>query len=177
MARDKAGEAAQSRGNGMNDTDNEGLAGMAREHREKSFAVEIVPTRTPWLYKVEHEVRVTHNGFQWQAICFSAAELEKLHAVIGEHLKGRPLSSRAVDVPPVMRSSERLEKLVDQLPSKLDADWDGTNHYELHDSRGEKYFWLDVEDGIGGCETEEGKRLGLVLDIIEELSRLKGERG
>lgn len=73
--------------------------------------------------------------------------------------------------------SPKLKSLAQKLPRGLGSDWDGTNHYEL--SCGEKdYFWLMVGDGIeymgdSPCDTEAGKRLGLIMDIAEEVCRLK----
>jgi len=77
---------------------------------------------------------------------------------------------------------ELLAKLAAQLPPNLSADWRDTNHFELHDnSEGGDYFWLDLSDLLDylrqqgspemPCETEHGKRIGLVMDCIEALSK------
>ena len=52
------------------------------------------------------------------------------------------------------------------IPERAQADWDGTNHYEIADPAGETYWWLDYLDEAvkAGFQSEEGKRLGAVLD-------------
>ena len=76
---------------------------------------------------------------------------------------------------------KRLAELAAKLPDELRADWDGTNHYELTTGTGDDYWWLDVADAIGidsGVDvsaTEEGKRLGLLLDLAEAVSAAKAE--
>ena len=74
-----------------------------------------------------------------------------------------------------MKLSPRLKELLEKLPPNLQADWDGTNHYELQDPYGKEFFWLQVEEAVGDCTSEEGQRLGLVLDIIEEISKTSKE--
>jgi hypothetical protein len=71
-------------------------------------------------------------------------------------------------------SLSKLKQLAKKLPKGLHSDWDGTNHYELT-AQGKEYFWLMVGDGLGdsGCETVVGKRFGLLMDIAEEVGRLK----
>jgi len=64
-----------------------------------------------------------------------------------------------------MTQKEWLD-LVRTLPPGLRSDWDGTNHYELQTA--EEPFWLDVAEGVGHSQTEQGQRLGLVLDIVAE---------
>lgn len=54
------------------------------------------------------------------------------------------------------------------IPEDAQADWDGTNHYEVHDPVVE-WCWLDVHDVFGAAPddwsaTKDGKRLGAVLD-------------
>jgi len=49
------------------------------------------------------------------------------------------------------------------IPESAEADWDGTNHYEINDPRGEDYLWLDGTE-CQNSSTEDGKRLGAVLD-------------
>lgn len=70
-----------------------------------------------------------------------------------------------------------LLKLVEQLPKGLRSDWDCTNHYELTTSAedGEEYFWLMCREFDGDCNTEEGKRLGLLLDIAVTLKEAEKE--
>ena len=78
----------------------------------------------------------------------------------------------------------RLKELAKKLPDDayLKADWNGTNHYEMtlekpdsHESS--EYWWLTLFDynpfqnNLQG--TEPGKRIGLMMDIMEEVSRLK----
>ena len=76
----------------------------------------------------------------------------------------------------MIKEFKRLRELAKRLPNGLGSDWDGTNHYELTTPAGREYFWLMVGDGINGlenpCETEQGKRLGLIMDIAEEVCRL-----
>lgn len=72
---------------------------------------------------------------------------------------------------------ERLRQLAAKLPKGLSSDWDGTNHYEMT-SGGKEYWWLFLSDvaesfGPSPMETESGKRLGLLMDIAEEVCRLK----
>lgn len=75
----------------------------------------------------------------------------------------------------------KLRKLAERLPSKLNSDWDGTNHFELQDMGGGKdFWWLDMSSFVYGmdenpCESEEGKRLGLIMDIAAEVGRLRDE--
>lgn len=71
----------------------------------------------------------------------------------------------------------KIAALAAQLPTCLRSDWDHTNHYELTSTAPNDYFWLDVADVDfrhgSPCETEPGKKLGLIMDIAEEVSRLK----
>lgn len=69
-----------------------------------------------------------------------------------------------------------IKVIIDKLPEGLNADWDGTNHYEL--SSNEEPFWLDIRDAVlAGNKsaeaylpgTEDGKRLGLVMDAASVL--------
>jgi len=78
----------------------------------------------------------------------------------------------------------RLAALANQLPTSLRADWDGTNHYELTSKDDSNYWWLMVGEGVRGivseecpCDTEHGKRLGLIMDIAAEVARLRDEGG
>lgn len=72
---------------------------------------------------------------------------------------------------------KELCELAEKLPDKLLADWRNTNHYELTSDEVDGYWWLVVRgalprvEGKMPCETEEGKRLGLLLDIAEKLKK------
>ena len=82
--------------------------------------------------------------------------------------------------------SEKLKRLLDlasRLPDGLRADWDGTNHYEMTaptDDGG--YFWLTLDnmtyltsyDG-DASGTDDGERLGLLMDIAEALKEVEPE--
>jgi len=50
------------------------------------------------------------------------------------------------------------------IPILAAADWEGTNHYEIHDLGGADWWWLDVFDTPQDSSTNSGKRLGAVLD-------------
>jgi hypothetical protein len=74
---------------------------------------------------------------------------------------------------------KQLSELAAQLPKGLRSDWKNTNHYELHapESKGE-YFWWDLEEVQDPTEydtqsTLAGQRLGLLMDIAEEVARLR----
>jgi len=73
---------------------------------------------------------------------------------------------------------EELLTLAKQLPANLRSDWDGSNHYELQDSNpyGD-WFWAMLADGLplgaNNCESEYGKRIGLVMDCVAMLSKLE----
>jgi len=60
-----------------------------------------------------------------------------------------------------------LKELVAKLPPGLRSDWEGTNHYELTCSLPDEFWWLCLPTGSVGnvSATEEGKRLGLLMDI------------
>lgn len=70
---------------------------------------------------------------------------------------------------------EKLIELARQIPPNLDSDWRDTNHYELHDNTGREYFWLvfrDIFESVDNwCETEYGKRVGLVMDCVVQLAK------
>jgi hypothetical protein len=64
-----------------------------------------------------------------------------------------------------------IRKRLNECPIPLDAvtDYWGTDHYEIGDPRAkppESYWWLDyIDEAVkAGSHTEEGKRLGAVLD-------------
>ena len=87
---------------------------------------------------------------------------------------------------------KKLKELVATLPAGLRADWDGTNHYELQTPGGDDFYWLVIPDvfspRIGDWSTtEEGKRLGAVLDfacamraalpeLLEEVEKLRNQQ-
>jgi hypothetical protein len=66
---------------------------------------------------------------------------------------------------------KRLRELCVLIPDCISADWQNTNHYEIHSMLPREYFWLSVADVFGDpnrniCECEDGKRLGAVLDFV-----------
>lgn len=74
---------------------------------------------------------------------------------------------------------KRLLDLAKKLPKDLRADWQGTNHYELHETN--EQFWLALGDMLSEDlqklylpDQIEGQRLGLVLDIVAEVSKVFG---
>lgn len=76
----------------------------------------------------------------------------------------------------------KLIELASQLPEGLHADWRDSNHYELRcQSDGDDYWWLDLSDLFKGteihnwCESEFGKRVGLLMDIAETLKAAEPE--
>ena len=71
----------------------------------------------------------------------------------------------------------KLAALAAELPRGLQADWHETNHYELHAPHDE-YFWWDLGEVQSPreaivSETVPGQRLGLLMDIAEEVARLR----
>ena len=74
---------------------------------------------------------------------------------------------------------EQAQALVKKYnaPATLQADWDGTNHYELQTPIGGSWWWLTVQ-GIplvefgGYSSIEEGKRLGYALEAAALLPKL-----
>ena len=76
-------------------------------------------------------------------------------------------------------SLHKLKTLAAKLPEGLNSDWEDTNHYEMTSS-GKEYWWLLLADsaevfGENPMDTEPGKRLGLLMDIAEEVGRLRDE--
>ena len=81
------------------------------------------------------------------------------------------------------RFTPRLLELAKQLPGLLRADWESTNHFELTcqtkeaSEKNNGYWFLDNDD-LGEVaekpdfEGESGKRVGLLLDIAAEVSRI-----
>lgn len=97
-------------------------------------------------------------------------------------------AARTLPVAALLAELDRLRPLAElaaQLPPKLHSDWRDTNHYELTcrdvNASDDDFFWLMVGDGTQGiedpnwCETETGKRLGLLMDIAAEVGRLRDE--
>ena len=91
------------------------------------------------------------------------------------------IPSRATRKIIMSEALKRLIELAEKLPKGLHSDWDGTNHYELTSwaRENDEYWWLIMgqlfnsklgypEDLIP-CDTEEGKRLGLIMDIAVAL--------
>jgi hypothetical protein len=73
-----------------------------------------------------------------------------------------------------------------QFPQNAQADWQGTNHFEIHNLDGDEnaYWWLDCWDALeaGGTwrANPQSERLGVVLDaacmvraLIDEIYRLR----
>ena len=78
----------------------------------------------------------------------------------------------------------KLRELASKLPKGLQSDWQGTNHYELTAPCGDNdYFWLTLRDDSwyefapdsDPSESQDGKRVGLLMDIAAEVCRLKDE--
>jgi hypothetical protein len=73
---------------------------------------------------------------------------------------------------------KKLAKLASQLPKGLCSDWEDTNHFEMTCDDA-KYFWLDLSDGLPDVECPDesiiGSRIGLMMDIAEEVGRLRDE--
>jgi hypothetical protein len=72
-----------------------------------------------------------------------------------------------------------------EVPVGLEADWDGTNHYEIRQPGGRDFWWIDsVPDIFVAREdwsaTERGRRLGMLLEFAclarDELERLRKEK-
>ncbi len=72
-----------------------------------------------------------------------------------------------------------LLKLAENLPREMGSDWDGTNHYELTSTaKGTPYWWwslTEIESPLESntCETDAGKKLGLIMDIAATVSNLR----
>ena len=75
-----------------------------------------------------------------------------------------------------MSNLKGLAVLASQLPNGLCSDWENSNHFEMTCDDAD-HFWLFVSDGLDGIknpmETEVGKRFGLLMDIAEEVGRLR----
>ena len=66
----------------------------------------------------------------------------------------------------------------------FESDWDGTNHFELHDTSGDYFYWdietLIAEHNEGGmlCDMPAHKLLGEMMDAWCALKNLEyAERG
>ena len=58
---------------------------------------------------------------------------------------------------------KRLEEC--PIPENAEADWQGTNHFEVQvRSDVDDFWWLDVFDTPQDSSIEDGRRLGAVLD-------------
>lgn len=69
----------------------------------------------------------------------------------------------------------KLRELAKDLPTDLVADWRDTNHFELTSAHAAEYFWWCADDDEPMDSNVHGQRLGMLLDIVEEVSRLKAE--
>ena len=69
-----------------------------------------------------------------------------------------------------MQELNELLELIEQLPEGLRADWNYTNHYEMTSSEEGKFWWLCLGGYIAdiNCQTEDGKKIGLLMDIAEK---------
>jgi hypothetical protein len=75
-----------------------------------------------------------------------------------------------------MKMTDRLKELVAQLPKGLRSDWKNTNHFELTTEVPGDYWWLNLSNmGELNCDTELGKCVGLLMDIAEELVKIRDE--
>lgn len=72
---------------------------------------------------------------------------------------------------------DRLKELAAKLPKGLHADWEYTSHFELTTpDDNEHYWWLCMNRGdYWDFNDEDGKRMGLLMDIAEEVCRLRDE--
>ena len=82
-------------------------------------------------------------------------------------------------------SYDKMTALLDlaaRLPPGLRSDWK-TNHFELTSAgEEEEYFWLCLRNlfpnGISArmpCDTEDGQRVGLLMDVAEALKAAEPE--
>lgn len=60
--------------------------------------------------------------------------------------------------------------MIGEIPEGIEADWDGTNHYEVTTPTKGQYWWLDLREALSDPKanisgTEEGRRLGQLLDL------------
>jgi hypothetical protein len=64
-----------------------------------------------------------------------------------------------------------LAAILNSVPP-LEADWQDTNHFELHDLTGEDFFWFSADEPGLDCDTERGQRFGKVLDLAASASEM-----
>lgn len=81
-----------------------------------------------------------------------------------------------------MEIPKLLQELANQLPGELTSDWRGTNHFELAywvKVPAKRFCWWMIMDEISKApldsETELGKHIGLMMDIVAEVSKLRQE--
>lgn len=81
-----------------------------------------------------------------------------------------------------MKVTDRLKELMGQLPKGLRSDWQETNHFELTSAVKGEHFWLNLSEPGGTIDspfmdfqTEQGRRVGLLMDIAEELVKIRDE--
>ena len=71
-----------------------------------------------------------------------------------------------------MNRLEAIKERLATIPEGVTSDWRGTNHFEIHTAQ--ETFWLDLHEDLewmfskpdNWCETDCGKRLGLVMDTF-----------
>ncbi len=77
-------------------------------------------------------------------------------------------------------AKKKLLALARLLPPHLFSDWKGTNHFELTDrSDGRGWFWLDLNE-LGTelrDDTEQGRRVGLLMDVAAAAAAWAAEKG
>jgi len=100
--------------------------------------------------------------------------LDDLIAGTEHHICQQPIIGEGCYYCKLTKTLKKIKELTVKLPHGLEADWDKTNHYELTTPNAtDDYWWLCVDDAVGHSETEAGQRLGTLLDIAAELSKLK----
>jgi hypothetical protein len=72
---------------------------------------------------------------------------------------------------------QKIQVFCEKFPKTPRSDWENTNHYEITDPDGDAYFWLTLPDvftnpGIYYPDTEEGKRVGLLMDLACQVPAL-----
>jgi len=70
--------------------------------------------------------------------------------------------------PAESRGEMTAEQYFALIPEDISSDWQYSNHFELR-SPSTEYFWYvfpDVDTHHLNCESEEGKRLGLIMDFV-----------
>lgn len=76
-----------------------------------------------------------------------------------------------------LQTLQKLVELLKKVPPDIKADYERTNHFELQSPREEPFFWLCLNDlsPTMTFEDEEGKKVGLIMDILECAKRLESE--